>query len=101
MYGREMVAEGFWHPHYHRFPGASWHWEVRVPREKFQARGASESGDPEFLPVPLCGSVGENEGAVSCHRASQGTVAFHTALLLSCVWQRDHTDTGGPSPPVM
>lgn len=49
MYGREMVAERFWHPHYHRFADASWHWEVHVPNEKLQARGASESSDPEFL----------------------------------------------------
>lgn len=97
MYGREMDAEGFWHPHYHRFPVASWPWELHIPREKLQARAASENCDPELLPVPLCGSVGEHRGGLSCNRAGEGVVAFHTALLLSWhVWQRDHADTGGP-----
>lgn len=75
---------------YHRFLVAFWHWELRVPREKFQARGASESYDPDFLSAPLWGSVGEDREAVSCHRASQEVVAFYTALLLSWgVGQRD------------
>lgn len=31
-----MAAEGLWHPHYHKFLVASWHWELHVPTGKLQ-----------------------------------------------------------------